>query len=128
MNNYISLIGLAFSFGAILDEDHDYAFQKSPSHARSLIVIKWIVVAFLLTTSYKSILLALMTNVYYEQTVDNIDEMVASGRTLWVASDTAIPFLLASDPRDKVQQMAKGAKSYKQGRGTWEDLKDVHMG
>ena len=58
-----------------------------------------------------------MTNVYYEQTVDNIDEMVASGRTLWVASDTAIPFLLASDPRDKVQQMAKGAKSYKPREG-----------
>ena len=69
-----------------------------------------------------------MTNIYYEETVDNIDEMVASERTLWVASDTLIPFVMASDPREKVQQLVKGARYYKQGRGTWEDIRDVHMG
>ena len=111
-----------------MDEDHDFVFKRSTSHARSLLVIKWIVAGFLLTISYKSVLLALMTNVYYEDTVDNIDDMVASERTLWVASDTVLPFLLASDPREKVQQVKKGAKSYKYGRGTWEDLKDVHKG
>ena len=111
-----------------MDEDHAYAFKQSTSYARSLIVVTWVVVGFLLTASYKSILLATMTNIYYEKTVDTIDDVLASDRTLWLASDTVIPYLMATDPRKKVQELANGAVSYKQGRGTWEDLKEVHLG
>ena len=126
-------LGISFSIGAIIDEaqgahcDNNYAFKRSTSYARSLIVFKWMIAGFMLTISYKSVLRAMMMNIYYEETIDTIDDMLASERTLWVASDSILPVLLASDPRMKVQQLAKRAIYYKHGRGQWEDLKELHM-
>ena len=88
------------------------------------------VVGFLLTTSYKSVLLAMMTNIYYEKTIDTIDDMLSSERTVsvWVTNDTKIPYHMALDPRMKVQELAKRVVLYNHGRGQWEDIKDWVQG
>ena len=111
-----------------MDEDHNYAFKQSNSYARSLIVFKWMVVGFLLTTSYKSVLLAMMTNIYYEKTIDTIDDMFSSERKLWAPNETGFRDLMALDPRKKVQELAERVVSYHHGGGQWEDIKDWVQG
>ena len=111
-----------------MDQDHTYAFKQSNSYARSLIVFKWMVVGFLLTTSYKSVLLAMMTNIYYEKTIDTIDDMLSSERKLWQMEDSFVVDLMALDPRMKVQELAERVVSYNHGGGQWEDIKDWVQG
>ena len=120
--------GISFSIGAILDEDHDYVFQHSTSYARSLIVSKWIVIGFLLTASYKSMLLAMMTTLSHEKTIDTIDDVLKSERKLWVPSDTNILMQLKTDPRRRYKELGERATPYTNGRMQWEDLKDVFLG
>ena len=60
-------------------------------------------------------------NVYYENTIDTIDDALHSGRLFGVASDTVMKPLVLSDPRDKVQQLAKRVYYYKYGTGTPEE-------
>ena len=121
-------LGISFSIGAIIDEaqgahcSNNYAIKRSTSYARSLIVFKWMIVGFMLTISYKSVLRAMMINIYYEETIDTIDDMLASERTLWVPSDTILPALLESDPRMEVRDLAERARFYKAGTGRPDDL------
>ena len=49
----------------------------------------------------------MMTNISYESTIDTIDDMLESERTLWLPKDTDTPALIASDPRIKVQELLK---------------------
>ena len=117
-------LGIEFSFGAIIDRnnlrtnyDKDYAFQQSGSKARTWIVSKWIIVAFFLTISYKSVLLAMLMNIYYENTIDSVDDMLASDRSLVVASDAITKVLLLSDPRTKVKMLRDKTIFYESGQG-----------
>ena len=62
-----------------------------------------------------------MMNIYYERTIDTIDDMLASNRKFMVASDTMFPVLLASDPRMKVKELGKNVHFYKHGTGLQGD-------
>ena len=75
------------------------------------------IVGFMLTISYKSVLRAMLMNIYYEKTIDTIDDMLASERTFMVASDSILPVLLASEPRMKVKELAERVQFYKYGTG-----------
>ena len=70
----------------------------------------------------------MMTNISYENTIDTIDDMLESERTLWVPKDTAIPVLLASDPRIIVKELSKQTVYFNWGLGQWEDVKDMIEG
>ena len=70
----------------------------------------------------------MMTNIYYEKTIDTIDDMFSSERTLWLANDTSIRDPMARDPRMKVQELEERAVGYNHGRGQWEDIKDWVQG
>ena len=136
--NYHSAVspvsGLSFSIGAIIDEaqgahsDTNYAHKLSSSNARSLIVFKWMVVGFLLTISYKSVLRAMLMKAFYEETIDSIDDMLKSERSFMTAIDTIVPTLLASDPREKVKKLAERANFFKLGSGRRSDLKHIMDG
>ena len=93
-----------------------------------MIVSKWIVFGFILTASYKSILLAMMTTLSYEKTIDTIDDVLKSERKLWLASDTLILNQLETDPRMRYNELAERATLYTNGKLQWEDLKYVHQG
>ena len=83
---------------------------------------------FFLTMSYKSVLRAMMMNVYYEQTIDTIDDMLESERTLMVAGDSIIPLLLASDPRLKAIELEERAQFYRYGTGQENEFQRVNEG
>ena len=73
--------------------------------------------AFFLTISYKSVLLAMLMNIYYEDTIDSVDDMLTSDRSLVVASDAITKVLLLSDPRKKVKMLQDKTIFYESGQG-----------
>ena len=59
----------------------------------------------------------MLMNVYYEDTIDTIDDMLASERNFLVANDTSFRFFVTSDPRMKVKELAERTTFYTLGTG-----------
>ena len=80
-------------------------------------------VGFLLTISFKSVLRAMMMTIEYDQTIDTLDDMLMSEMTAVMAVDTSMKYKLETDPREKVQELAKKVKGYKLGKSRphWVD-------
>ena len=68
----------------------------------------------------------MLMKVYYEDTIDSIDDMLKSERSLMTAIDTIVPTLLASDPREKLKRLAERVSFYK--FGTHGDVNHVDDG
>ena len=58
--------------------------------------------------------------IYMTNMEPTIDDMLESGRTFLVAEDTPLKYMLETDPREKVKQLAKKAKFFKLGKRTPE--------
>ena len=124
MNVFI-FVGILFTIGAIIEESqgqHDksnYLVGIKCARSRSLLVLKWTVLGFLLTISYKSVLRAIMMKTEYEDTIDTIDDMLQSDKQFMLPSDIAIVLGLAeSDPRKQVQILTENAEYFVQGKIT----------
>ena len=70
----------------------------------------------------------MLMNVYYENTIDTINDMLESDRTFRVVSDTYLKDLLFSDPRIEVKQLAKKVVYYKYGTGNADENADLYQG
>ena len=80
-----------------------------------MLVLKWTLIGFLLSISYKSVLRAMMMKVDYDDTIETIDDMLQSDRKFLAAGDSYQRLLLMRDPRPKVQQLARKVEWYKFG-------------
>ena len=80
-------------------------------------------VGFSLTLSYKSVLRAAMMTVDYDKTIDTLDDMLSSELPAVMAVDTSLKFMLETDPREKVQELAKKVVGYINGNSKpeWVD-------
>ena len=87
---------------AILDQ---YVYKTPCAKARKIIVWLWILLGFLLTISYKSVLLANMTSVEYEKGIDSIEDMLNSAKPLMVIR--SIKPLFDTDLRSQVNELSK---------------------
>ena len=103
---------ILFSLGAIFDEaqghhdDNNYIIQNDCSKARKFLVFWWLLIGYMLTTSYGSVLRSQLMKIHYEEKIDYIDDMLGrTGMRVMVAVDTAIPQLLQSDPRENVIEL-----------------------
>ena len=65
---------------------------------------------FLITISYKSVLLANMTSVDYEKGIDSIEDMLNSNKHLMVIRSMKV--LVEADPRPQVIKLSKTIKYY----------------
>ena len=99
--------GIFISIGPIIDEvqDFKYIHNINASKAKLVLLIFWLYMAFTLTLSYKEVLIANLVNVEYEDSIDNFDDMVRSGKPIIVAGNTFIPHLLLNDPRDNGKKL-----------------------
>ena len=70
----------------------------------------WIFLGFLITISYKSVLLANMTSLEYEEGIDSIEDMLNSNKPLMVIRSMKV--LFATDPRSQVIELSKNVKYY----------------
>ena len=111
--------GIAFSFGAVIDEAQKVFVKKrthnimesSGSKAKILIILIWIICGYFLTLSYESVLRAMLMKTYYEKKIDTIDDVLATEREVFRLGET---MALASDPRPKVRVLARKTKTYSQ--------------
>ena len=100
-------------------DSNNYLNGIKGARSRSLLVLKWTVLGFVLTIGYKSVLRAIMMKTEYDDTIDTIDDMLKSDQQLMLPSDIAVIVeLVVSDPRKQVQTLAGNAEYYVQGKIT----------
>lgn len=108
------MIGLRISIGALIDEsqDHYHINNRACAKSRQLLLLTWLVVGFFISMCYKSVLLANIVNVEYEDTIDTIDDILRSDLPYYVTGNSGGPVLLNGDPRDSVKQLVKKQVRY----------------
>ena len=115
---------VSISLGSMIEEAQKNGhFQKQPcAKARELIVLKWAMIGFLLTISYKSVLLSKLLNIEYEKGFDSIDDVLRSKKPVVLDVATGMVDLMKSDPRENVKEIGKMIKPFKSEKGappTW---------
>ena len=90
--------------------------ERVCSRGRSLLVLKWMVLGFLLTISYKSVLRSMMMTVEYENAIETADDVLQSDRKFMAARDSSQKFLLESDPRLDGKKLASKVEYYTLGQ------------
>ena len=86
--------------------------ETTHSKARNLLVGGWMFASFLLTICYTSVLLAMLMIIEYEETIDTLDDMLMSEIPLRVPFDTGMRHMLQTDPRERVQELAKKVEPF----------------
>ena len=98
--------------GAIIDESimDQYIYKTPCAKARKILVGQWILLGFLITISYKSVILANMMSIEYEKGIDSIDDMLDSTKPLMVIR--SMQPLFATDPRPQVIELSRKVKYF----------------
>ena len=101
--------------GAAIEENQEdhYISKKSGAKAREVLVIIWILVGFLLTISYKSVLRSNMIHVRYEKPIDHVEELLKTDKQIFLDGTTALVNMIGGDRRQKMIEMNKRIKHYK---------------
>ena len=85
-----------------------YNINKKPcSKARFFLVMKWMLLGFLLTLSYKSVLLSCLVYVRNEKPIETLEDMLRTDRKILMQGRTTTEILMRTDPRPGIQQLAK---------------------
>ena len=102
------------TIGSVIEESqkHDYFHKQPCAIAREMLILKWAMIGFLFTISYKSVLLSTMINIEYEKALDTVEDVLRSDKPLFIDGTSGIVNLLKSDPRGKMKELAKKASSY----------------
>ena len=80
-------------------------------------MLKWALIGFILTISYKSVLLSKLINIEYEKGLDSVDDVLRSNKPVVLDGASADINLMQSDPREKVREIGKRIKTYKLEKG-----------
>ena len=113
-------VGISFSLGAAIHESQRVLHKKgftsksSTSKARAWVFLSWIIVGFFLNISYQSVLRDILMKTNYEKTIDSSDDLMASEKKLLIWRGTGSLYdRMASDPRQKIRDLAKRSILYK---------------
>ena len=90
-----------------------YVHNGKCSKARQLLLIIWLFAAFSLTLSYKEVLIANLVNVGYEETIDDLDDLVRSGISLALPTNSYWRNWLKHDPRESARKLFDNNIPYK---------------
>ena len=109
---WVFFVGVHITIGSVLEESQkdDYFHKKPCAKAREMLVLKWAMIGFFFTISYKSVLLSNMINIEYEKPLDTVEDILRSDKPVFIES--GMIDLLKSDPREKIKELFKKAKSY----------------
>ena len=104
------MVGIFTSIGPIIEEVQEFKYIHNINTAKAghVLLIFWLFMAFTLTISYKEVLLANLVNVGYEDTMDNFDDVLRSGKPLCVGM--TFNDLLFNDPRNNVKELVDNDK------------------
>ena len=103
---------MLISIGFVVDEavPDKYVYnsnKKRCSKARMFLVMEWMLLGFLLTLSYKSVLLACLVSVQNEKPIETLGDLLLTDRKILMQGETTTEMLLRTDPRPGIQQLAK---------------------
>ena len=82
-----------------------YIYMKNQSRARKLFIIIWMVLAWLLSVSYTSVLLSKLVSLEYEKPIDTVQDLLNSNKPIY--AHPSVSFILKNDVRERVRQIAK---------------------
>ena len=118
INLYFS--GVRLGVGPIIDETvkKEYVQKQACAKAREFLVLKWAVIGFLLTTSYKETLLSNLINIEYEKGLDSVEDVLTSNKPVVLDGASAINNLVKSDPRQEMKEIGKRLKPYISEKGS----------
>ena len=107
-------LGIHITIGSIIEESQkaDYFHKRPCAIARDMLILKWAMIGFLLTISYKSVLLSNLVNIKYEKALDTVEDILRSDKPLFIDSTSGVGKLLKSDPRGNIKELSKKAKSF----------------
>ena len=82
--------------------------NKTPcSKARFFLVMEWLLLGYLITMSYKSLLRASLVSIQYEKPIETLEDMLVTDRKILMLANTSTEIMLRTDPRPGMQQLAK---------------------
>ena len=107
-------LGILVIGGALIDESQDEkCIRKSPcSKAREIFVLKWLVVGFLLTTMYKSVLRSNMIHIKYERGIDSVEDVLKTDKKVLFTCGSPGARLVSIDRREKMKKFHKRVECY----------------
>ena len=90
-----------------VDESIPWRFYKRPSFAKSrrLLLVKWLIMANILSHAYKGALLSSLVTIHYTEPLDTIDQMIESGLPFYIPGGTVVVWLVKTDPRYSVKKL-----------------------
>ena len=91
-----------------------YICKRHCAYARKVLVVEWILMGFLLSICYKSVLLANMMSVKYDEGINTIDDMINSKKPLMVIR--SMETLFVTDPCPKVIELSKQIQYFDFGK------------
>ena len=105
---------MQITIGSVIEESQkvDYFHKQPCARARDMLILKWAMIGFLFTISYKSVLLSTMINIEYEKALDTVEDVLRSDKPLFIDGTSGIGMLLKSDQRGKMKELAKKARYY----------------
>ena len=80
--------------------------------AKLIMLAEWMLLAFLLSLSYRSVLLATIVSPEYEKPIDTIQDMLESDKSIFVLNGTTLAKLLRKDPKPDVRSLANKVTYY----------------
>ena len=84
-----------------------YNNKKPCSKARISLVAAWLVLGYLITMSYKSVLRASLVSIHYEKPMETLEDLLVTDRKILMMANTSTEIMMRTDPRPNMQQLAK---------------------
>ena len=116
-HNYIitNLLDAMIVFGFVLDKGMqlNQNERNQLAKAKLIMIAEWMLLGFLLSLSYRSVLLSTIVSPGYEKPIDTIQDMLEGDRTIFVLNGTTLAKLLRQDPKEDVRRLSRKVTYYK---------------
>ena len=112
--NITDLLDAMIVFGFVLDKGMqlNQNERNQLAKAKLIMIAEWMLLAFLLSLSYRSVLLSTIVSPGYEKPIDTIQDMLEGDRSIFVLNGTTLAKLLRQDPKEDVRRLSRKVTYY----------------
>ena len=111
----LSLITSFFiTFGFLLAEpiENKYIYKRQCAKSRFVLILGWMLISFLLTISYKSVLLSTLISISHERTIETVEDLLETDKLIVALGNSTTRIRLKTDPRANVRELAEKVNWY----------------
>ena len=97
--------------GALIEQTivDSYVWKRNCATSRKFLILKWILIGFLLSSGFKSVLLSTLVSPSYEKPIDTVQDLLDTERPVH-AEGSVLPSLRYS-ALDSIRQLAQKIKN-----------------